>query len=387
MSTAIEMEVVTNAVEVPKELETAVAKTGLTQDGAKSLAEAFAPHFVKFHKTAEDAKAVKENAPKAARAVRLALRSIRVEADKTREELKAESLRRGKAIDGINNILKFQLVPIEEAMEKIEKAEELAEAKRISDLTLERSELLRPYADPTFYTLGIMPEAQWSQLLAGAKAAHQAKIDAAAKAESDRIAKEKAEAEERERIKAENERLRQEAIAAEAKAKAEREAAAKARAIADAKAKKEREEAEAKLKAARDEADRLARIEREKAEAALKIEREKSAKAKAEADAKALKERIEQEEKLKAEIFAREKLEAEKARAAAAEQKRIADEALAKKKAAAAPDKEKLMDFAASLKSSKPLEMSTEDGFAAAREVQKLVGELANKITAIAYRL
>ena len=88
--------------QIPAELERAVAETGLAPDGAASLAAGFAPHFIAFRTLAERAESIAPDAPKAARALRLELKAVRVEAEHTRKQLKEDSLRRGKAIDGIN---------------------------------------------------------------------------------------------------------------------------------------------------------------------------------------------------------------------------------------------------------------------------------------------
>lgn len=299
------------------ELEEAVAKSGLMADGAASLKSAFAPHFQAFHDIAERAKGVAPTAPKAARAVRLELKAVRVAAEKTRKDLKADSLLRGKAIDGINAVLEYQLVPIEKALEDIEKAEERAEAARFKALSDTRSELLRPYADPTFYNLGGMPEADFQKLLAGAKAAVEAQAAAAAKAEADRIAAELAaeearkqriaeEAAERARMKAENERLAAQAAEERKQREAEQAEARKEQAKREAQATRERAEAAARERAIQEQAS----IEREKREAA------------------------------EAALAAQHAEEERKQRAAAA----------AAKKAAAAPEKAKLIAYAEALR-------------------------------------
>lgn len=256
-------------------LKQAVAETGLTTEGALSLRNAFAPHFQEFHDLAAEASTITEDKPKAARALRLKLKAVRVASEKTRKALKEDSLRRGKAIDGINHLMTYQLVPVEKAMEDIEKAEERREAARKEALREERCAELEPFADPAFYDLGSMPEDQWLQLLAGAKAAHEAKVEAERKAEEERLAAEQAAAEalakrqaeeaaERERLRTENE-----------KAQAERDAAAKVAAEERAKREKleaevrEREEAEAaqKEEAARKAAESAAAPDREKVSA------------------------------------------------------------------------------------------------------------------------
>ncbi len=237
------------------ELENAaieVAKTGLSVDGVESLKRGFAEHFQSFHEIALQASLINESQPIQARAMRLQIVTIRTAADKTRKKLKEDSLLRGKAIDGMNNILLFALKPVEDRLEAIENAEKIAIAKKKAELAAKRSEQLQPYvSDLSFFDLGGMQESEFARLLAmnktqfeaDQKAKEQAEIDRLAAVEASRIAEERRKAEEkaeRERMKAENERLAKEA-----------EAANKARAASESKAKAEREAAEKKLQAER----------------------------------------------------------------------------------------------------------------------------------------
>ena len=350
---------------VPAILEKALASITIAEDGRRSLLTAFAPHFQAFTDLKEKAKDIPITAPKAARTLRLELKAIRVASDKTRKDLKEDSLRRGKAIDGINAVLEYELAPIEKAMEDIEKAEEIAEAKRIEALKATRVEALTPFADPTFYDLGNMPQVQFDQLLTGAKAAHEAKLAAAAKAEADRIAAELAakeaeakriadEAAERERMRAENERLAK--VAAEEKAAREeqeraaaieREKAKKEREAAEKQAAKERAEIEAKAKAERDEAERVVYVERQRRDAA----------------------------------------EAELRAAQDAEAKRVAEAEAAVKKAAAAPDKQKLTTLAATVRGMAIPAMSSGAGTALRIKIAEQFAKMAGWIEAEAGKL
>jgi len=167
-----------------------------------------------------------------ARVGRLFLRDKRIAIEKTRKDLKEQSLREGKAIDGIANILKSLIVPIEEYLEKQEKFIEIRDAEIAEQKRIEADQLLRE------------------------------------KEEAERIAREKAEIAERERIRKENETLRAEAIERERLAKIEREKQERLLAEQRAKAESERKESE-----------RLAGIERAKHAEIL-------AKQQAEADAK-----------------------------------------------------------------------------------------------------
>jgi colicin import membrane protein len=200
---------------------------------------------------------------KQAREARLALKKIRCDAEDTRKNLKEQSLRVGKAIDGIANVIKALVTPIEEHLEKQEKFVENLEIEKKEKLNSERVAQLSQYIlDVSLYNLKEMSEEGFKQLLESSKIAYEARVEAERKAEEERIAKEKAEKEEQERIKAENEKLKAEAIEREKqiaaeRAKAQAEAEAKARVEAELRAK---EEAEAEKQREFEEAKRLAQL-------------------------------------------------------------------------------------------------------------------------------
>lgn len=218
------------------------------------------------------------------------LKAKRTDIEKTRKELKEQSLREGQTIDSIARVLKNLIEPLEEKAEEIEKFAERKEAERVEALRIERLFELQKYDFQynTGFDLGNMDEAMYQSLLAGCKKTYEDRIEAERKAEEEKIARAKAEAEERERIRLENERLKKEAeererIHAEERRKAEAE-----RKAFEEKARKEREEAEA---IARKEAEERKRVE---AELKAKEEEEKrkiaEAKSKADAEEKARKE-------------------------------------------------------------------------------------------------
>jgi len=237
---------------------------------------------------------------KMAREGRLFLKEKRIDIERARKELKEQSLREGKAIDGIANVLKALIVPIEGYLEEQEKFIELREDRKKEDRKSERiAELQTLGVDITIYDLKNMPEDSYNALVAGTKLAIQQKIEAEKKAEEERIAREK----EQERIRMENERLKKEAEEREKQVAQER----------------------AKAEAEKHALEEVVRKEREKAE-------QEARRIKLEQDAKLKKER---EEREKVETQLRVKAEAEER-----EQKRIEDE---KKKAQKAPDKQKLI--------------------------------------------
>lgn len=329
------------------------AESGLEPAAKQSLEVAFSGYF----KTAEEwkLKAAEITEAKEARSARLEIKGIRVAAEKTRKQLKEDSLRMGKAIDGANNILLALIVPIEQSLEDIEKAEERRIAAIAEAVRQERAEKLDAigHAYPGVH-LEALTDAEWQAYFQQAKDLYEIRQERERKAKEEAEAAAKKEAEEREAQRLENIRLKEEAAKREAEMEAEREAARKQ---AEA-ARKEREAIEAKAKA-----------EREKAEAAAKEAARKQAEAEAQARAlKAAEERRIAEEK------------------ASIEAKAKAD-ALAAKKAAAAPDKEKLIEFASKVRALVVPLAKSEDGRAVAAEINAKVESFARWIEAQAATL
>jgi len=252
------------AIQEPTQLQVIVQESGLETTKANILLKRFEDYFAIASEWETRAKVIVINDEncftdqgkydiQAARNGRLFLRDKRIAIEKTRKELKEQSLREGRAIDGIANVLKALIVPIEEYLEKQEHFVEhkaAAEAERIAEEMRE-------------------------------------------KAEADRIKREKEEeaaraAEER-RIRKENERLKAEAEKRERLLEKEREAARKKqeqqnRALAEQRArdKEERRVIEEKARKEREAAERKAEADRKKAQAeadaSLKAERDKQAK-------------------------------------------------------------------------------------------------------------
>jgi len=331
---------------------------------------------------------------KQAKEARLALKRIRTSAENKRKELKEESLRTGKAIDVMANIIKFLIVPIEEDLKAKEDFEKIYNEKLAAELLEKRSSELEKYdVETSFYKLGEMPEESYDQLLENSKLAFNARIEAERKAEEDRIKKEEDDRLEQERIKKENdarieaqrlenEKLKKEAEARE-KADKEREHKNEVRNeemrpyikfirdyekmlnLSDADYKKElsevvagakehyryeREQA-AKLKAEKEKQDAILRKEREARE---KIESE--LKAKKDAELKAIKEA---EDKAKADKLARDKAE---------------------KEAELAPDKNKLENLAKEISEISLPELKSDEAKEVLRKVQVLLYKTSNYI-------
>src|SRR3990167_7976258 len=223
-----------------------------------------------------------------AREIRLSLKSIRVNAENIRKELKEGYLRGGKAVDGVANIIKALIVPLEEHLEKQEKFAENLEAERKARVDAERALELRKYLetdeDLALYNYKEMTDEVFSKLVEGVKKAFDTKQEAIKKVEQDRLEITRKEKEEQERIRLENAKLKAEAEAREkelAKERAEQEKKlekerAKARAEAEAREKelaKQRAEQEKKLEKERAKARAEAEA-REKVEAELRVKQE-----------------------------------------------------------------------------------------------------------------
>lgn len=236
-----------------------------------------------------------------ARSVRLGLREVRLDAEKARKRLKESALKQGRVVDGAANIIKGITEPLEAQLQEAEDFVERQEVARKARLKAEREALLAPFAiDTSVYVLADMSDPQFNQLLAGTKLAHEAKAQAALEAEKARLAKEAEEAKQREAVRVENERLKTEAA-----------------------------QKDADLAAQKAESDRKAKEVADKADAALAAERKKAA------DAAAETKRIKDAEDARVAKVKADK-DAETARVAAAA-----------KAAARAPEKDKLLAFAA----------------------------------------
>lgn len=362
------LSVVTVTAETSDPMSTALV--GLEPDSARMLRSAFETMFAQADEWCARARSIQitsvdqKHEMKLARASRLALREIRVNADKERKRLKEDSTRRGKAIDGIANVLKALIEPIEAHLLEQETFAERAEEARRDALRDARTEALRAYgSDPAaFVNLGAMAEETWELTIDNARTAHEAKIEAAKQAEIVRL--------EAERIAAERRKAEREAAA---KAEAERVERERAQAEENARLKVEAEEREKAAKAEREAAaaerariENEARVEREKVEAEARA-------AKAASDAETRKAR-EEADRAAAELAAAKKVEEDRK---AEEAARLAAAEVAKKAAEIAPDREKLAAFASTLRALTIPTLTTERGQAAGAKVAEQIAKMA----------
>jgi hypothetical protein len=330
------------------QLSVIVKDSGLDQTKSEYILERFQDYFKIAAEWEIKAKAIKitndsqKTDMEIARIGRLFLREKRIAIEKSRKDLKEQSIREGKAIDGIANILKSLIIPIEDYLDQQEnftkyrlQAEErerlIAEQQRIEKENIER--------------------------------------------ENKRIAEEKAE---KERIQAENERLKQEAIEKEKLLEIERKKQAEELAKIQA-------ENDAKIK----EKERLVEIERKKQEEILKQEQEK-----ARIEAEKLAEINRQESLKQAELFKQERIKAENERLAKEKleeenKKRIEEEDRIKRqkeeeerKIKSAPDRIKIMSFINSVQSLIYPEIQSKEIKICLDEFKKQIENLVFKLSA-----
>lgn len=272
-----------------------------------------------------------------AREARLALKKVRLNTEQTRKNLKEESLRVGKAIDGMANIIKAVIVPVEEHLETLEKYAETKANERKAKRHAERIEKLSKYVpDVSVYSLSEMSDETFENLLEISRQSHATQEEARQKMEADRAREAKEKADEDERVRKENERLKLEQAEKDRKAKLEREKLEKENAAKEAAREKERKAEAAKLEKER--------------EARLKLERE------AEAERKAKEAAIKADEE-------------------------------AKRKALLAPDKDKLLAYADQIDLLAAPAVESEDAAAIVRQTKELLARVGNNIRTKAQEL
>lgn len=233
-----------------------IESAGLELDTTKTLKERFLPFWEQANKWRETAASLvvtdesQAREMAMARQARLALREIRVNADKTRKALKEDSIRYGKAVQGVYNVIEYLIKPIEEHLMKQEQFIEIRQQEARARLNEEREALAAPLSDYIDYTTlpptnspwADIPEEKFQATLRFARQLKQAHEEEQARIEAERIAKEK----EDKRIREENAKLKAEADQRERLAQKEREEAA--RMLASERAERERLEKEARAK-------------------------------------------------------------------------------------------------------------------------------------------
>lgn len=327
---------------------------GLEENKAKEIAAQFKPMLEKMEELeAEYNEVIKlpiddpETAVKA-KEIRLKYVKVRTGTAEIHKQQKAFYLAGGRFVDGWKNAQLFASQGIEDRLKEIETHQERLEAERKEKVRAARWVKLEPYMETEPYGLAQMEEDVFNNLLAGAKAAHDQRIEAERKAEAERIERERLDKREQQRrveiapylqfaksapeIRELSDTKYDELLTSLKKAKAEY----------DAEQEKIRQENERLRKDAEAERERQAAIE-----AKRKAQEEKDRK---EREEKARKEREAYEAKLKKERDERAAIEAEMQARKDAEEKAKKEEAERQRQKELAPDKDKLINLKADIK-------------------------------------
>jgi len=126
------------------QLQVIVKESGLDSTKAQYLLDNFQDYFkiaAEWELKARSIKvtdATQKTDMEMARVGRLFLRDKRIDIEKARKKLKESTLREGKAIDGIANVLKALIIPLEEYLNTQEHFVEIKEAKEVEKARKER---------------------------------------------------------------------------------------------------------------------------------------------------------------------------------------------------------------------------------------------------------
>lgn len=329
-----------------EKLDEVITSSGLQLDEANQVKENYLPFLSELQTIKEQSGKINFESPtdvdeKIARDLRLKVVKIRTGAGTVKDARKKIHLLKGNLEQAAYNLIKADCELIEEAFTQVEKARQIAEAKRKAELKEERLKLLADYTEvinPDFIDLANMSDEDFTKVMDSAKLSLQTKRDAEAKAEAERLAAIEAERKRIEEQRIENERLKKEAEEKEKQLEAERkkasEEAEKVRIENEKKLAEERAKAEEAAEKLRVENIWKLAEEKRKADAERKIAEEASKKLQAEADAKLKAEQDKARKEKEVADAERAKLEAElKAKKDAEELERKRIEAEEKKKA------------------------------------------------------
>src|SRR3990167_4302772 len=325
-------------------------------DTAQPLELVFQPYQTVLDKWAAKAAALvvtdisQKAEMKIAREARLELKITRCALETRRKELVENLKARTGKIDLAARMVRTKIEMLEEQLRASEEFAERYAAQPRAELKAKREAEIAPFRDvPLLGDISDLSEVDYQTALADAKLLRKTKMDAAARLEAARLAKEGADRADRERIAAENARLKAEAEATAKRLEAERKRVEAERQAERVEAERQAEALRQKLAAERKAAEDLAKAVAAKADAER---RAIEAKAKAAADRARDEARklAAESAKLKAELEAKTKAEA---LAAAAELARVETERKAQesaaRRAAAAPDKAKLEAYLVAL--------------------------------------
>ena len=216
-----------------EKLDEVITSSGLQLEEANQVKENYLPFLERLAKVREESKKINKENPTTtdeviARKLRLETVDIRNRCGDVKDARKKIHLLKGNLEQAAYNLIKADCELIEEAFTQVEKARQIAEAKRKAELKEERIKLLADYSEVVsveFIDLANMDEDSFKRLLDTSKISLQTKRDAEAKQEAERLAAIEAERKRIEDQRIENERLKKEAEEKERQLEAERKKA------------------------------------------------------------------------------------------------------------------------------------------------------------------
>lgn len=251
-----------------------VTEGNMAKDNANELLKAYGVPFTKAGELIEVGKKLlvtsedDNKGMKVARETRLELRKHRITIEKRHDELKADSLRTGRAIDLVQRVALAEIKPVEEHLQLQEDFAKVQQELRHTKLVEERRARLSEWAEDTsIYNFDDMADEAFEALLESLKTAREAQLLAVENAEKERVAQEKKDAKEKKaqeeadriaRIKAEKELEKQREITRNANEEAQK-ALATAKELQDAENQRVVNE---QARQAKEEAEEKARIDR-----------------------------------------------------------------------------------------------------------------------------
>lgn len=152
----------------------------LDKSKARQIEKVFAPMVAMlkgFEAEYEKVMAMDQTKEKSAvaKALRISISKVRINAEKVKTDTKKEYLLAGNAVQGVFNILKFAVNDKEVALKGVENYYAIIEAERISKIQREReSEIAKYGVDGSMIKLGEMDEAVWNNFLTGTKTNYEA---------------------------------------------------------------------------------------------------------------------------------------------------------------------------------------------------------------------
>ena len=177
-------------------LEKVITESGLQLTDAEQIKQSYTPFFNQLAAIKSDATKINFETPTEidetiARELRLRTVKIRTGSNQVKDERKKIHLLRGNLEQSAYNLIKSTCELDEERFMQVEKRRELLEKARKAELKKERTEKLLPYCEVAEQLpLGEMNEQAFTDMFNGYKAVHDAKIEAEAKLERERIANE-----------------------------------------------------------------------------------------------------------------------------------------------------------------------------------------------------